>query len=252
MEQINTGGVNFQVQTGSNNTNYFYPPQQDNVEPCKFNLPCNRNPYFTGCEALLAQIHETLGQTGPAAVNQAKAVSGLGGVGKTQTAIEYAYRYFHDEPFYEWVFWVNASALTLASSFGAIATSLALPNHPMNKLDENIAAVQHWLETHDRWLLIFDYPDSVTTTWAINFEAFQRSNLAAADLLNLSAFLAPDAARTAGGAHSLFADSVRDSSALQHSPHGAGSVAGCADGGGAAAVARTDGGVESSVSRSGV
>jgi tetratricopeptide (TPR) repeat protein len=37
-----------------------------------------------------------------------------------------------------------------------------------------------------------NYPDSVATTWAINFEAVKASSLAAADLLNLSAFLAPD------------------------------------------------------------
>ena len=37
-----------------------------------------------------------------------------------------------------------------------------------------------------------DYPESVATTWAINFEAVKASNPAAAELLNLSAFLAPD------------------------------------------------------------
>jgi hypothetical protein len=38
-----------------------------------------------------------------------------------------------------------------------------------------------------------DYPDSVATTWEISFQAVQEENLAAADLLNLFAFLAPDA-----------------------------------------------------------
>jgi hypothetical protein len=313
MKQINTGGTNYQIQTGENNTNYFYPPSQDETEPKRFTVPYARNPYFTGRTEVLAQIHESLGQTGAAALSQAKAIHGLGGVGKTQTAIEYAYRYFEDEPVYEWVLWVNASNLTLAASFGSIASDLALPNHATNKLDENIAAVLRWLETNDRWLLIFDnvddpqsikpfrpknlkgrilltsriqrlenlgvgssialdnlkpdeayefllrrtkrgstdpaeqqaletlarelgylplaleqaaayilakgvsfaaylrsyqkrrlpllekekpqtgdYPDSVATTWAINFEAVKQSNLAAADLLILSAFLAPD------------------------------------------------------------
>lgn len=81
-------------------------------------------------------------------------------MGKTQTAIEYAYRYFSDQPTYEWVFWVNASDLTLAASFGSIATDLALPNHKTQKLDEKIAAVSRWLENHDRWLLIFDNLDN--------------------------------------------------------------------------------------------
>ncbi len=37
-----------------------------------------------------------------------------------------------------------------------------------------------------------NYPASVTTTWSINFKAMQASSPAAADVLRLSAFLAPD------------------------------------------------------------
>lgn len=37
-----------------------------------------------------------------------------------------------------------------------------------------------------------NYPASVATTWRINFEAVQASSPAAADVLHLSAFLAPD------------------------------------------------------------
>jgi hypothetical protein len=57
------------------------------------------------------------------------------------------------------VFWVNADDLTLSADFGAIATKLLLPNHETQILEEKIAAVQRWLETHDRWLLIFDNAD---------------------------------------------------------------------------------------------
>ena len=167
MTQSNFGGTNYQVQTGDKNTNFFdgehhhhYPQSPIPTEPKRFTVPYPRNDYFTGREAILTQLHETLGQTGTAAISQAKAISGLGGVGKTQTAVEYAYRYFEDDPVYDWVLWVNASNLTLASSFGALATDLALPNHRENKLDENIAAVRRWLETTDRWLLIFDNVDN--------------------------------------------------------------------------------------------
>ena len=131
------------------------PEPQPKKEPKPFTVPYPRNPYFTGRAEILTQIHATLGQTGTAALSQAKAIHGLGGVGKTQTAVEYAYRYFEDEPVYDWVFWVNASNITLAASFGSIAADLALPNHETQKLDENTAAVSRWLETHDRWLLIF-------------------------------------------------------------------------------------------------
>ena len=166
MNQINSGGTNYQTDTGEGNTNHFgethiynYPAAPPAIEGQPFQVPYSRNPYFTGRSALLSELHESLGQTGAAALNQAKAICGLGGVGKTQTAIEYAYRYFHDQKFYEWVFWVNADELTLTADFGAIATKLLLPNHDTQVLEEKIASAQHWLETHDRWLLIFDNAD---------------------------------------------------------------------------------------------
>jgi hypothetical protein len=45
-----------------------------------------RNPFFTGREQMLIQLQEALAARGRAAL------SGLGGVGKTETAVEYAYR----------------------------------------------------------------------------------------------------------------------------------------------------------------
>lgn len=105
-------------------------------------------------------LHDTLGQTGAAALNQAKAIYGLGGIGKTQMAIEYAYRYFYDQSAYEWVFWVKAETdLSLATDLGKLADLLQLPGAPDRKLDEKVTAVLRWLETHNGWLLIFDNAD---------------------------------------------------------------------------------------------
>ena len=166
MNQNNADGTNYQIQTGRDNTNFMggththqHPSAPLAVQDQSFQVPYSRNSYFTGRSTLLSELHQSLGQTGAAALNQAKAICGLGGVGKTQTAIEYAYRYFYDQQFYEWVFWVNADELTLTADFGAIATKLSLPNHETQILAEKIAAVQRWLETHDRWLLIFDNAD---------------------------------------------------------------------------------------------
>src|ERR1700730_763296 len=52
-----------------------------------WNVPFDRNPSFTGREDILARLHQALTTGNPAALTQA--ISGLGGVGKTQTAIEY-------------------------------------------------------------------------------------------------------------------------------------------------------------------
>ena len=157
LENISVGG---NLTTGDIDQGiHIHLPPPPTTEPKHFTVPYPRNVYFTGRDNILSQLHEALRQSGTAALSQANAISGLGGVGKTQTAVEYAYRYFEQESGYDWVLWVNASNLTLAASFGALATDLALPNHRENKLDENTAAVLHWLETTDRWLLIFDNVD---------------------------------------------------------------------------------------------
>ena len=92
-----------------------------------------------------------------AALSQSAAIAGLGGIGKTQTAIEYAYRYFYDESIYEWAFWVRADTeLNIVTGLAELARSLDLGE---GKLDELAERARRWLETHDRWLLIFDNAD---------------------------------------------------------------------------------------------
>ncbi|MDR0698964.1 MAG: toll/interleukin-1 receptor domain-containing protein [Tannerella sp.] len=51
----------------------------------------NRNPYFTGRKEILTKIHQTFSKNKTIALTQS--LTGLGGVGKSQIAIEYAYRY---------------------------------------------------------------------------------------------------------------------------------------------------------------
>ncbi len=110
---------------------------------------------------MLQTLHTALSTTEAAALSQAKAIYGLGGVGKTQTAVEYAYRY-HEA--YDWVFWVKADTdLNLATDFGKIASAVGLPQIVGQSLDETVQAVRRWFETNNRWLLIFDNAD--TPAW---------------------------------------------------------------------------------------
>src|SRR5438105_9002301 len=94
------------------------------------------------------------------ALTQPQAISGLGGIGKTQTAIEYAYRYRSD---YKAVLWVTADTReTLVSDFLNIAHLLNLPEKDAQDQSEVVVAVKRWLRDHVDWLLIFDNADDIS------------------------------------------------------------------------------------------
>ncbi len=121
--------------------------------PPIWNVPHNRNPNFTGREELLAALHRALRSKQPTALTQA--ISGLGGVGKTQLAVEYAYRHAED---YDVVWWIRAEEpATLASDLAALAGPLNLPQKDATDQRLIIQAVRSWLDARQgRWLLIFD------------------------------------------------------------------------------------------------
>ena len=116
------------------------------------NLP-DRNPFFTGRERVLAQLQEALAAQGRAAL------SGLGGVGKTQTAVEYAHR--HSEE-YAHTFWATAdSREAVVSGYATIAGLLELPEADAQDQTLAVEAVKRWLSSHEDWLLILDNADDL-------------------------------------------------------------------------------------------
>ncbi len=118
--------------------------------PPVWNVPHRRNRNFTGREALLETLRAALTSGQPAAVTQA--IGGLGGVGKTQLATEYAYRHATE---YEIVWWVRSEeAATLASEYAALAGELEIGDAANQRAI--IEAVRRWLEQNSRWLLVFD------------------------------------------------------------------------------------------------
>ncbi len=127
-------------------------------------VPYLRNPFFTGREDLLDQLHQKLTDTKTtrrAALTQPQAIKGLGGIGKTQIAVEYAYR---SRDLYACIFWLNAATEeALISSFAKIAE--ALPSFAAkNETDQRklVQAIKRWLEQFEqRWLLIFDNVEDI-------------------------------------------------------------------------------------------
>ncbi len=125
-----------------------------------WNIPYRRNPFFTGQEAILSQLHDRLSAEKVTALTQPQALHGLGGIGKTQIALEYAYRY---RDTYHAVLWIHAeSRESLVSSFLTLAQVLHLPEKNAQDQTETIKAVKHWLDTQNRWLLIFDNADTLS------------------------------------------------------------------------------------------
>jgi transcriptional regulator with XRE-family HTH domain len=117
--------------------------------PQAWNTPA-RNPAFTGRDDLLAAMRERL-QSGQATVVQA--LHGMGGVGKTQLAAEYAHRFAES---YDLTWWIDAEQDGLIGD-QVVSLGLVLGCVPAGAGTEAVrAAVLAELRRRDRWLLIFD------------------------------------------------------------------------------------------------
>src|SRR5438132_5131072 len=127
--------------------------------PPIWNVPHRRNPFFTGREDTLIHLYTVLRSSKAAALTQAQAISGLGGIGKTQVAVEYAYRY---RDHYQAIFWLTASTRdVLSADFVILAALLDLPEQQEKEQDIVLRAVKRWLSSHTHWLLILDNVDDL-------------------------------------------------------------------------------------------
>ena len=119
------------------------------ARPRVWNIPA-RNPGFTGRDDLLAGVREEL-LAGDTAVVQA--LHGMGGVGKTQLAAEYAHRFAGA---YDLAWWINAEQGGLiGDQVAALGVALGCVR-PGAGTGAVRAAVLAELRHRGRWLLVFD------------------------------------------------------------------------------------------------
>jgi tetratricopeptide (TPR) repeat protein len=125
-----------------------------------------RNPDFIGRADELAVLHSFLGGKPSSTAligHPVETVHGLGGVGKTELAAEYAHRYRHE---YDLVWWIRAEQEdSIAAALIGLGTRLGLENFQADKRDYSIGVVMDALaggEPVEKWLLIFDDAQSAS------------------------------------------------------------------------------------------
>lgn len=124
--------------------------------PAITNLP-PRNPAFSGRNAPLRELHRLLTARSAAAVVQETTVHGMGGVGKTQLAIEYAYRHATE---YDIIWSIAAERpVTIPAQLAALGRELEVVE-PGDQA-ELLANIWSRLRERDRWLLIYDNAESL-------------------------------------------------------------------------------------------
>ncbi|KAF2791049.1 TPR-like protein [Melanomma pulvis-pyrius CBS 109.77] len=139
-----------------------------------FHVPTTLSPRFWGREDGLNAIEIALSPEQKSHQLRTFALHGMGGVGKTQIALQYANRH---RQLYRNIFWVTAdNVINMGQSFREIAKLLGLSQTEQEMQDTNgcMVKVKNWLtEASDSWLLIFDNADNLEVlrhAWPTNGE----------------------------------------------------------------------------------
>ncbi|OAP54552.1 hypothetical protein AYL99_11000 [Fonsecaea erecta] len=163
------------------------------VEPVQlYEVPHSRNTRFCGRRRVLDKLHELLANgvdpSGTAEQLHSCVIHGMGGVGKTQVAIEYTYRHRRS---YDFIFWIKSeNEAVFANSITQISTSLCLGLAETLASARAVEAVRKWFEnSKKRWLLVFDNAE----TWDILEPCVPRSNHGAVLITSQNDQLGPHA-----------------------------------------------------------
>jgi tetratricopeptide (TPR) repeat protein len=178
---IKSGGKHYGVFTGYNSLlrEVFHDLGLESTLKVN-NLPFKSlGTLFKGRDEFLRKMHGALGRpehhghqrfAAITASATSATVYGLGGIGKTRAAIEYAHRYAEE---YTALLFVRADTPGgLQQNFAALCRPavLNLPEQSAREIDVQFAAVTRWLQQHPGWLLIFDNADTDDAAQAVEAE----------------------------------------------------------------------------------
>lgn len=126
--------------------------------PPIWNVPRRHNAFFTGRESVIEHLSDAFNVENTASMISPQAITGLGGMGKTQVAAEYAYRF---REAYQAVLWVRADTReNLLADFRTIADMLKRPQKLLRDPKSLIQTMHEWFRGQSDWLLIFDNADN--------------------------------------------------------------------------------------------
>ncbi|KAF3396282.1 hypothetical protein F1880_006840 [Penicillium rolfsii] len=152
----NNRGLQVGDNSGLINAEIHLPPERPETPPSPLStVPFARDRDFVSRDILLRRIREKSSVRGSRI-----ALVGLGGVGKSQLAIEYSYQIRSESPA-TWVFWVHASnEARFEQSFRDIADHLKIASRQGPEANV-FKLVENWLrdEKKGKWICILDNAD---------------------------------------------------------------------------------------------
>lgn len=153
--EVNAGGIAYLAE----NINIYQPPLKHSSTGIFHNLPRSGVPQFVGRESDLEQIYRQLQQTNSGTI---LALSGMGGIGKTEMALRYALKHLELQTYLGGIFWLRAGEEigTQVVSLAQTCLEIELPENI--DLDAQVAYCwRNWIEGNVLVVLddVKDYQD---------------------------------------------------------------------------------------------
>lgn len=136
-------------------------------------VPFERNPRFTGRETELAKLEAQLFASHHTST---WAITGLGGIGKTQLVLEFLYRTQAKQPDCV-VLWIPAASReSLHQGYAAVARQLNIPGCADKDADIEVLVQNHLSNLEvGRWLLVFDNADDISLWTTVSASSSQKT-----------------------------------------------------------------------------